>query len=130
MFVSCFYFFYSYFVYLHFFLFYVFMYLFIFYYLFQKDFSFFNMFYNENNFLKNCIFVWLDASPPVFLKDFFNKNGTLPDPPLRLPWPPCPCPVCHHRERTGRIFQARPIIVHTDRHHVCFNIQDPCSIYE
>ncbi len=41
-------------------------------------------------FLKNCIFVWLDASPPVFPKDFFNKNGTSPGPPQQLPRPPCP----------------------------------------
>jgi hypothetical protein len=44
MFVSC-----SYFVYIHFFL-YLFIYLFCFYFLFKKDSSFFNMFYNENNF--------------------------------------------------------------------------------
>jgi len=66
MFVSCFYFFYSYFVYLHFFLFLC-IYLF-FYFLFQKDSNFFNMFYNENNF---------------FLK-------LSPGPPQQLPWPPCP----------------------------------------
>jgi hypothetical protein len=68
-------------------------------------------------FFKNCIFVWLDAGPPVFPKDFFNRNGTSRGPPQRLPWPPCPalplpCPVCHqlHRERAviGRIFQALP----------------------
>jgi hypothetical protein len=39
------------------------MYLFI-YFLFQKDNSFFNMFYNENNFKKK-----LYAGPPVFPKD-------------------------------------------------------------
>jgi hypothetical protein len=50
-------------------------------------------------FKKNCIFVWLDACPPVFPKDFFNRNGTSPGPPQRLPW--SPCPVCHHRQGTG-----------------------------
>ncbi len=45
---------------------YLFIYLFSFYFLFQKDYSFFNMFYN---FFLNCIFVWLDAGPPVFPKD-------------------------------------------------------------
>jgi hypothetical protein len=43
---------------------YLFIYLFCFYFLFQKDYSFFNMFYK-----KNCIFVRLDAGPPVFPKD-------------------------------------------------------------
>jgi hypothetical protein len=48
------------------------------------------------NFFFNCIFVWLDAGPPVFPKDFFNRNGTSPGPPQRLPWPPCP--ARHHRQ--------------------------------
>jgi hypothetical protein len=43
-----------------------------------------------------CIFVWLDACPLIFPKDFFNRNCTSPGPPQRLPWPPCP--VCHHRQ--------------------------------
>jgi hypothetical protein len=105
MFVSCFYFFYSYFVYLHFFYFYVF---FIF--LFQKDSSFFNMFYNEKKFLKNCIFVWLDASPPVLPKDFFNRNGTSRGPHSGCPGRPALFVIQLHRERavTGRIFQALP----------------------
>jgi hypothetical protein len=58
-------------------------------------------------FKKICIFVWLDAGPPVFPKDFFNRNGTLPSPPQRLPWPPCPalpCPVCHHRQTDTTMF--------------------------
>jgi hypothetical protein len=77
MFVSCFYFFYSYFVYLHFFLFLC-IYLFIFFFLFQKDSSFFNMFYNEKIFFFKLYFclIRLDAGPPVFPKDFFNRNGT------------------------------------------------------
>jgi len=33
---------------------------------------------------------FVDAGPPVFPKDFFNRNGTSRDPPQRLPWPPCP----------------------------------------
>jgi hypothetical protein len=66
---------------------------------------------------KNFIFVWLNAGPLVFPKDFFNRNGTSRGPSQRLPWPPCPalplpCPACHqlHREWavTGRIFQALP----------------------
>jgi hypothetical protein len=67
-------------------------YLFIFFFLFQKDSSFFNMFYNENIFFLNYIFVWLYVGPPVFPKDFFNRNrnGTSRGPPQRLPWPPCP----------------------------------------
>jgi hypothetical protein len=69
---------------------YLFIYLFNFYFLFQKDCSFFNMFYNENNFFFNCIYVWLDAGPPVFPKDFFNRNGTSRGPLQQLPWPPCP----------------------------------------
>jgi hypothetical protein len=61
------------------------------------------------------------AGPPVFPKDFFNRNGTSPGPPQWLPWPPCPAPapalfvttdkqIDRHRERavTGRIFQALP----------------------
>ncbi len=36
------------------------------------------------------------AGPPIFPKDFCNRNGTSPGPPQRLPWPPCP--VCHHRQ--------------------------------
>jgi hypothetical protein len=78
MFVSCFYFFYSYFVYLHFFLFLC-IYLFsFFFFLFQKDSSFFNMFYNEKIFFFKLYFclIRLDAGPPVFPKDFFNRNGT------------------------------------------------------
>jgi len=58
MFVSYFYFFYSYFVYLHFFQFLC-IYLFSFYFLFQKDSSFFNMFYNENIFLKVFPCQWV-----------------------------------------------------------------------
>jgi hypothetical protein len=34
------------------------------------------MFYNENNLKKLLYFVWLNASPPGFPKDFFNRNGT------------------------------------------------------
>jgi hypothetical protein len=113
MFVSCFYFFY----------FYVFIYLFIFYFLFQKDSSFFNMFYNGKKKF-NCIFVWLDAGPPVFPKDFFNRNGTSRGPPQWLPCHALPCPVWHqlHRERavTGRIFQALP--------NFCPHRQTPCLL--
>jgi len=119
MFVSCFYFFYAYFVYLHFFLFlciYIFYFILFFYFLFKKDSIFFNMFYNENNFLKKLYFCWLDASPSVFPKDFFNKNGTLRGPPQRLPWSlcpalPCPCPAlpCLSPAPQGTgIFQALP----------------------
>ncbi len=75
MFVSCF----SIFMYLC-------IYLFCFYFLFQKDYSFFNMFYNENSLKKNCIFVWLDAGPP---------SPCWP-PPC---WPPLPVP--HPRTATG-----------------------------
>jgi len=58
MFVSCFNFFYSCFVYLHFFkkIMQLFIYLFCFYFLFQKDSSFSNMFCNENNFKKLLYF--------------------------------------------------------------------------
>ncbi len=69
-------------------------YLFSFYFLFQKILVFLICSVMKIIFLKNCIFVWLDASPPVFPKDFFNKNGTLPGPPQRLPWPPCPALPC------------------------------------
>jgi hypothetical protein len=56
---------------------------------------------------KICIFVSLDAGPSVFPKDFFNRNGTSPGPPQRLPWPPCPalpcpCPVLKTRKRGAR----------------------------
>jgi hypothetical protein len=57
MFVTCFNFFYSYFVNLHFFLFLC-IYLFIFYFLFQKNYNFSNMFYNENN-LKKLLYFFL-----------------------------------------------------------------------
>jgi hypothetical protein len=36
-------------------------------------------------FFKNYIFVSLDAGPPIFPKDFFNRNGTSRGPPQRLP---------------------------------------------
>jgi hypothetical protein len=92
-------------------------YLFIFFFFFKKILVFLICSIMKIIFFKNCIFVWLDAGPPIFPKDFFNRNGTSRGPPQRLPWPPCPalpcpCPVCHqlHRERavTGRIFQALP----------------------
>jgi hypothetical protein len=77
------------------------MYLFIYFnFVFQKDSSFLNMFYNENNFLI-FFFCLIGCSPPILPKDFFNKNGTSHGPPQQLPWPPCPalpclpCPVCH-----------------------------------
>jgi hypothetical protein len=78
-------------------------------------------------FFLNCIFVWLNAGPLVFPKDFFNRNGTSPGPLQWLPWPPCPALPClsphtdkHYRERpvTWRIFQALP--TETNR-HCCFN---------
>jgi hypothetical protein len=116
----CFYFFYSYFVYLHFFYFYVFIYLFsIFYFLFQKDSSFFNMFYNENIYFLNCIFVWLDADPPVFPKDFFNRNGTSRGPSQQLPWPPCLAPALPYLspapQGTGSDWKNLPSTAHTDK---------------
>ncbi len=108
-----FYFFYSYFVYLHFFLFFMYLcnYLFCLYFLFQKDSSFFNMFYNDIY----IIFVWLDAGPPVFPKDFFNRNGTLPGPPpSSCPGRPAPALPCLspqtgnglHKERASQAFQT------------------------
>ncbi len=71
MFVSCFYFFYSYFVYLHFFLFLC-IYLFIFFFLFQKDSSFFNMFYNEKNFFLKLYFCLIRCRSPGFPQGFFK----------------------------------------------------------
>ncbi len=130
MFVSCFYFFYSYFVYLQFFLFlciYLFIYFLFSFFFFKKILVFLICSIMKRIFLKNCIFVWLDAGPPVFPKDFFNRNGTSRGPPqAALPCPalPCPCPVCHqlHRERavTGRIFQALP--------NFCPHRQTPCLL--
>jgi hypothetical protein len=64
MFVSCFYFFYSYFVYLHFFLFLC-IYLFSIFF-FKKILVFFNMFYNENNFLKKLYFCLIRCKFPWF----------------------------------------------------------------
>jgi hypothetical protein len=101
-----------------FFYFYVFIYFFsFFFFLFQKDSSFFNMFYNEKKFLKNCIFVWLDAGPPVFPKDFFNRNGT-----SRGPHSGCPGrPTLFVTSSTGngqwleKSSRHCPIFVHTDR---------------
>jgi hypothetical protein len=115
MFVSCFYFFYFYFVYLNFFLFLCMYYYNFLIFFFKNILVFLICFIMKIIFFKNYIFVWLDAGPPVFSKDFFNRNGTSHSPPQRLPWPPCPalpCPGCHqlHRERVviGRIFQALP----------------------
>jgi hypothetical protein len=85
MFVSCFNFFYSYFVYLHFFLFLC-IYLFIFHFLFQKKFSFSNMYYNENHFKKllyfcliKCRFeVWKEKTNLFFFKyGFFSLSFAL-----------------------------------------------------
>ncbi len=78
-----------------FFYFYVFIYLFSFYFLFQKNSSFLICSIMKIIFKKNYIFVWLNAGPLVFPKDFFNRNGTSPGPLQRLPW--LPCSVCHHR---------------------------------
>ncbi len=89
MFVSCFYFFYSYFVYLHFFYFYVFIYFFSIFF-FKKILVVLICSIMKIYIFKNCIFVWLNACPPVFPKDFFNRNGTSCGPSQRLPWPPCP----------------------------------------
>jgi hypothetical protein len=82
-------------------------------------------------FKKICIFVLLDAGPPVFPKDFFNRNGTSHGPLQWLPWPPClalPCPVCHqlHRERalTGKIFQALPTQTDTTTVAFIYKIQN------
>ncbi len=125
MFVSCFYFFYSYFVYLHFFLFLC-IYLFIFYFLFQKDYSFLICSIMKIIFFKNCIFVWLDAGPLDFPKDFFNRNGTSLGPSQRLPCPALPCPcltlfVTTDREwapqGTSSDWKNLPNTAHTDRHH-------------
>lgn len=45
--------------------------------------------------------------PPVFPKDFFNRNGTSPGPPQRLPWPRCPALfVTTDRERASQAFQT------------------------
>ncbi len=122
MFVSCFYFFYSYFVYLHFFSIFMYLciYLFCFYFLFQKDYSFFNMFYNENNFLKKLYFCLIKCRSPSFPQGFFLiemapraapcssylGRPALP-PPRQLLWAASrssgrvsalACPVCHHRQ--------------------------------
>jgi hypothetical protein len=104
MFVSGFYFLYSYFVYLHFFLFLC-IYLFIYFvsiFFFKKILVFLICSIMKIYIFFNCIFVWLDAGPSVFPKDFFNRNGTSPGPPQWLPWPPCPAlplpyPICHHK---------------------------------
>jgi hypothetical protein len=81
-----------------FFYFYVFIY-FVSIFFFKKILVFLICFIMKIIFFKICIFVWLDAGPLVFPKDFFNRNGTSPGPPQRLPW--LPCPVCHHRQGTG-----------------------------
>jgi hypothetical protein len=72
-------------------------------------------------FQKKCIFVWLDAGPPIFPKDFFNRNGTSRGPPQRLP---CLSPA---PQRTGSdwknlIGTAQFLSTQTDEHHVCFYI--------
>jgi hypothetical protein len=68
-----------------FFCFYVFIYLFIFYFLFQKDYIFFNMVYNENNFLKILYFCLIRCRSPPALP--------WPTPGLALPCPALPCPA-------------------------------------
>jgi len=94
MFVSCFYFFYSYFVYLHFFLFLC-IYLCIYFvsiFFFKKILVFLICFIMKIILKKNYIFVWLDAGPLAFPKDFFNRNGTSPTPRSGCPGRPAlPC---------------------------------------
>jgi hypothetical protein len=121
MFVSCFYFFYSYFVYLHFFLFlciYLFIYLFSFF--FFKNILFFLICsIMKRIYFLNYIFVWLDAGPPVFPKDFFNRNGTSRGPPTAAAWPPCPALFVTSSTANGQWLEESsrhcPIFVHTGR---------------
>jgi len=58
-----------------FFLFYAFIY-FVYIFLFKNILVFLICFIIKIIFKNFCIFVWLDAGPPVFPKDFFNRTGT------------------------------------------------------
>jgi hypothetical protein len=115
MFVSCFYFFYSYFVYLHFFLFLcIYLFIYIFSIFFFKKIKVFLICSIMNFFIKKLYFCLIRCRSPGFPKDFFNRNGTSPGPPQRLPWPPCPALPCLspqtgnglHRERASQAFQT------------------------
>jgi hypothetical protein len=122
MFVSCFYFFHSYFVYLHFFLFLCIYFFFLFFFFFFKKIIFFLICsIMKIIFKKNCIFVWLDARPPVFPKDpIYSQQvqwvGVCPGrPALRCQkittW------KCKHNRPCPALFVRQ-----TNRHHVCFYI--------
>ncbi len=71
----------------------IFMYLFIYFLFFKKILVFLICSIMKRIFKKNCIYFLLDAGPPVFPKDFFNRNGTSRGPPQRLPCHALPCPA-------------------------------------
>ncbi len=69
-------------------------------------------------------FCLIRCRSPNFPQGFFNRSGTSPSPPQRLPWPPCLALFVttdrHHRERQW-LEESSKHYPHTDR-HCCFNI--------
>ncbi len=115
-----------------FFYFYVFIYFFSFFF-FKKILVFLISSIMKRIFFLNCIFVWLDAGPPVFPRDFFNRNGTSRGPPQRLPWQPCPALFVTSSTGNGQWLEESsrhcPIFVHTDRQTPCLLLYIRCVGY-